>query len=62
VANRAGVPAATARVIIRAASSGLVANAVSAGTSARSRRTGSSTHDFGRYSSRSIGVCPFGAA
>ena len=58
----AGMPASRASVIIFVASSGLVANSTSSGTPATARPSASSAQSFGRYSRRSISVCPFGAA
>ena len=58
VTQAAGVPASSARAIMRRASCGLVANAVPAGMPAAAHRAASAVHDFGRYSSRSISAWP----
>jgi hypothetical protein len=49
-------------VIIALACSIFVANATSSGIAAARQRSRSFVHDLGRYSSRSISVCPAGAA
>ena len=49
-------------MIIWVARAGLVANSTSSGTPAASRRSESSHQFLGRYSRRSINVCPAGAA
>jgi hypothetical protein len=46
-----------ARAVITRASSGLAANMMPSGMPAVRHRPGSVTHQAGRYSSRSIGVC-----
>src|SRR5262249_44519240 len=58
VTHFAGTPAATARSIIRRASTNLVANSSSSGTPASSRRPASWAHSLGRYSARSTNARP----
>ncbi len=53
-----GMPASKAASIIAWARPGLVANSTSSGTPALARRPWSSAQERGRYSSRSMNVCP----
>jgi len=60
--HAAGTPASIARSSIRLARVGLVANPAWSGTPTARHRAGSSVHERGRYSSRSMIPCPVSLA